>query len=1138
MPRQWQTMPYPFGTGLATKHDTRARPAPALDICRDVEFDDIGGLRVRRPFVSLSNQIIGGGTLANCRRVVENDGELLVFTSDALYSWVPAQSKWSLRGTHLAVAVDERPAIVTPGDQIDGDLAELAGTIVYAWTEGTQVYASAVDSATGAVVVTQTAVSTAVGRPRLVALATKILLFVDAGSSNLTVRAIDPASPSAGIAGAGTTVAAGVYNQNYDVVKVDGQDLAIGAYRRSTTTSYTAFTVTPALVVTSSTKARTCDGPIAIATSGSGGTQTQVVRGNGTNVQGDLLTTSTLADVFTGQAIGTAASTTINQIAVAFSSSTSARAFWTSGASGETASFTNFEVKTNTVTTSNVVGTQGSFRQQLGIASRAFAHGGAVYVWLAFGSDSGTSVAGNASAVRAQLQNAYYLYRDDQLLVSRAVMNSGGGFAASTGRLPSVTLSSGSTYAWCATRRRRIELGAIAEHTGFGSRSPEHVAFTFDDDRARRTARIGQTLYVAGGIPLQYDGVQLAEVGFLVYPWYFEPQLAGAGTLSAGTYTWLSTMRWTNARGEVDRSTTATGMSLTLAASKFAFLNYKNLHVTMKTGARPANHDMWRAPVNAPPGSPYYLVTSQDPNAALAPNGYVANNDLVQSSTPGADDFSDAVLITKEQYPEVGSVLEYMAPPGATVIAATDTRVYLGGVSGDPDRIWYSRLRADGEVASFHDGNTADVPPAGGDITAIALLNDTLVVFRERAVYALGGDGYDNTGGGQNYGPARLLSSDLGAVSAESVALGPMGLIFKSRKGWYVLGGGWDLEYVGGPVAAFDAEAVRSMHIVEGQHQVRILTSARMLVWDYLVNQWCEWTITGGVHGALWSGSHVYLTSTGPQQQQATIGSAAVGYDIETAWIKLADLQGDGLARWFGVLGELLSAHLVRVRVARDYQYTSGLPAYVDDVAWDPTLAPTAAIGSAMQLRHAPSVQRMEALKVRLTAASVASVASGSTLAAPEVLVTAGTPWAATWAPVLLGELGNAVVLSVACVTATGEPTIVVLDHRVWDIADHRWREQANTVGVVITGSGSGPTIGQLEAAIVANTKLITLTTPDPTPSKVIDILSNEGVTTDVPFVGGAFGTPTGELARLTGLAVDVSVMPGLYRRLAAAQKA
>ena len=1125
----WQVVNLPFSAGLNQKADDRARPQPFLDIARDVQLDEVGGIQTRLPYAAAAGSIFGGGTIANARRIVPYGNELVLFTDTSVYSWNAQLSKWVLRGTHLAVKVDERPTCTTTGDQVDGDRAELSGTVVFAWTEGTQVYAAALDKTTGSVLVSPTAVSTAIGWPRLVALATKILLFVEASATLLTVRAIDPAAPGTAITGAGTTVLNTDFNLYYDVVKAGTQDLCVGACRRVTTTSYTAFLVTPALAVTLSTKARTADGPVAIAPTPDG-TQTQVIRANGTNIQGDLLTTSTLADVFTGQAIGTAAGTPVNQIAAVFTSSSSATAFWSAQ---EATDGTNFQTKRNTVTTANAVGTQANHVLMLGVASRAFEYGGNAYVWLVFAGDSGASGMGTPLGIRAQLQNTYFLYRGDGLLVSKAAFDVAGGYSPVTGHLPGVALVSGTTgYAWCGAQRRSIDLGGVS-HTGFGARSPLDVTFTFDSNEARRCARIGSTLYITGGLIMQYDGVNLSELGFLVYPWFFlgAPGAPGTGVIAAGQYAYKSTMSAVNAVGEQERSTTATGELETANALSHIFIATYSMWPTLKTGRQTPAIEIWRTEASPGDDSPFYLVTSKDPTVLAGDNRYVPNDVTIFQNPAIAvvDNFTDATLTTKEPNPENGNVLENLCPPGASIVVATDTRIILAGVAGDPDRVWYSKLRGPGEVAAFHDTLTADVPRDGGAITAVVALDFALVVYRATAIYELPGTGLDNLGGGQNYGPARVISLDVGAVSQEGVAVTPKGTVFKSRKGWYLQRGA-DVQYIGDKVSDYDSETPLSIDVVETQHQVRILTANRMLVWDYLVEQWFEWTIIDGVHACMFGGAHVYLTTTGTRTQGTSYTGLTYGLDVETAPIKLADLQSASRVRHIMPLGEYRSAHLLRVRIAYNYAAAAGVPTYVDDKIWTPS--PTT-VGGPLQVKHGPKRPICESIKVRLTAVANLALATRATATLAIPVQTSGTNWAATFQAVALGELGNAITLRLAFVVGTG--SIDVRDHFAFDPSTSTWSAAVGTIGVLVTGT---PTVAQLEAAIVAGTALATLTIADATPTKVVAVATMAGLAVATGlFTGGTFTSPTGEALKLTSLGLEVGTEPGLFRRLPAAQQ-
>ncbi len=1133
-----QVINLPFRAGLFQKADDRVRPQPFLDIAKDIQFDELGGVQTRLAFLAMSNDIFGGGTLSNCRRLAVVNDELCVFTDTALYSWNAQLTKWVLRATHLAVNVDEQPVCVTTGDQIDCDRAELNGTVVYAWTEASVVFMEARDKVTGSVLMPPTSYGSGIV-PRLVAASTKILAFYALGAK-LRSAIIDPAAPaSATFSDLFGANVAGVY----DVGRIEGQDGACGAFQQTVNTSYTVFTLMSSGSAASSTKARTCSGPIAVATTPTSGVQIQVIRANGTNIQGDLLTTSTLADVTINQAVGTAASTSINQITTAFASGSAVAVFWTSGNVGETSSFTEFAVKFNTIT-AGVPGTQANFRFRLGIASRAFMYAGRVYVWLAFAQDSGASVIANVSTVRAQLQNTYFLYRDDAVVISQCTRNAGGGFASTAGRLPGVALTSGTTvFSWCAASRRRIDLGTGPDHTAFGARSPRDVTFTFDSDAARRSARIGRTMYITGGIPLQYDGVQTSEVGFLNYPWYFEPQQGGAGSIAAGAYTWKATYGWTNAQGEIDRSTTATGATLTIAASKFVFLNHVYLNTTLKVGTRRPSIDIWRTTLVTAGEQPFYKVTSQDPNASPASNnGFVLNDDTLGSSgVPLPDDFTDAILGTKEQNPENAIAFEFTAPPGAGLILETDTRLYLGAVAGDPDRVWPSRLRSSGEVASWHEDLSVQVPRPGGAMTALAIHNETLTVFRESAIYRCPGEGFSNTRQGTNF-VAFEVPGSVGAVSQEAVCkVGSLGTVFKSRKGWYLLTQGWGCQYIGAQVSDYDTETIKAITHLETLHQVRILSGSRMIVWDYSAvtdeapaGQWFEWTVSTGVDSLIWKGQYVLLIPTGPATQRTTYTGIDYGLDVETAWVKLADLQGAAMVRKIQVLGEYRSAFLLWVRIAYNYKQTGSTPDYVDSRVWTPS--PTT-VGGPLQLKHGPKRPRCESIKVRLTAVTdsvratmIADTAIGMNVA------TDSTRWAAILqsTAILPGELGNGLTLAIFFLNGgSGASSIDVRDHVVY--TSGAWAAATNTIGVLVTMGASNVTVGQLEAAITAGTLLATVALAD-TPTKIV-AASMLNSNRSQAFSGGLFGSPTGEALKLTGLALEVGFEPGVFRNFPATQQ-
>jgi hypothetical protein len=982
----WDTIQLPLAAGLNQKADPRALQPPELLRATDVQFDEVGGLQTRYPFVAtgVGVDIYGGGTLSNIRRIVPNGNELLCFTDDTLYSWNAQLSKWVSKGTHLAVKVEEQTVFATTGDQINTDAAELDGVIFYSWQEGPSGseagFVAAVDKVTGSVLMAPT--STSGFRQRLVALETAVLLAYYDNVAGVYCFALDPAAPALGVPATLSNGGSGaVLGPYFDIVRIPGADQAAFVVSEAADTQYVVGTVTAGLTVARSTKARNSTGPIAISCEPTG-TSAQVVRGDTGNIEGDLITLSTLADVYINQAIGTHG-TTLNRITAAHRSVQDSGVyrcyvFWSSDEIGGTSSA--WATESNWVSTGNTLGTAADFILHVGPASRAFDHDGRVYLWTAF---AGSSQSGDSGILfGVALQNGYFLVRDDAFLVAKAAPNGkAGGFPSSAGFVGGVQ-STASGYLWCGALRTRVPFGGGSR---YANREPARILATFDSNEARRCARIGNTLYITGGEVLQYDGRQLTEVGFHVYPWNLLVAGGSGGSMAGGDYAHKPTYRWVNANGETERSagilTATTDVNAGGGENAIGVTGVPMLQLTHKA-TKPVAIEIWRTKVNPIADAQFYLSSSENPvDTGLSSNEYIANVIGTSTISTFGDYLADDSLEAKETNPETGSYLESIAPPAATIIVASADRLFLAGVAGDPDRVWYSKLRNDGEVASFSDALTVAVPREGGAITGLAFLNETLIVFRETAIYALPGDGYDNTGGGANYGPARAISTEVGAQSHESIALEPRGLVFQSSKGKYLLNRGWSVEYIGANVCDYDSEPVLAVQVVETQHQIRWLTASRMLVLDYLVNQWAEWSIASGVHSCVWDSAHHVATATTITRQQTTYTGVDYGLDVEMQ-IKPSNLQGAARVRSILALGEYRSAHKVRIRAAFDYATT-----YTDDKLW--TVSPTT-VGGPEQPELGPSRQRCQAIKVRITACGSDATTSNYTAPTGEALKLTG----------------------------------------------------------------------------------------------------------------------------------------------------
>lgn len=949
----------PLG-GLNTKPDDFLLDPPGVSVLQDAQFDDLGGIQTRDQYQDILDA--AGNTIADIRKIVANGDELVAFSKDKLWSYAEGDGLWTERADYLAVTVDEEARFVTNGDQFDCDRLEKDGITFYCWSEttpsATTSYIAAVDTATGAVKLSPAEIRTSSTTPRLVATTNSVILCYKV-STTFYVRAYDPSDLTS--AETSTAFSAMVA---YDAIQdpATPAQIIVAVSRAGFGYNIANYSETPA-VSSNTNKARTADGAISVSFDSVNGDRLCVTYSNSTAVTSDILDAS-FVDVNVSVSTGTASSATVNQIASAYDALGVCYLFWSAG---ETDGSTGFETEVGAVNNAGSAVADATLAKRVGLASRAFLHDGIVYVWTAFASASqGDNV--------AQLQNSYLLYSVDGLLVAKAVHTQAGGFSETEGYLPGVQNLSGNIWAWCGGYRRIIPLGEGQK--GYDAESPQDIVFEFDSNEARRAAKLGETLYVSGGLVSQYDGRGVYEVGFLTFPWDISAVPGGGGSNLNGTHNWKQTYFWQNAKGEVEHSSTTTRYSVLVSTNSCQLIG-ANLHSTAKKDEE--NHVAnywWRQVDTAAEGAPYFLVTSKDPGSTGS-NKYIENDPSAYSTTTLVDDLTDTNLIQRQPHPENGGLaLANLAPPSAALIKSTQDRLLLAGIPGNPHRVAYSKLRGNGEVASFNDYLSVDLPPDGGKITALEYLSETLVVFKERAVYLLPGDGYTNDTGGQNYGPARVINSDIGAISQETVALTPLGLIFKSLKGWQLLGNGLQVRYIGGPVEDFDSDTIVAVHAMADQHQVRCVSSGRTLVWDYLASPiqgqlgaWSEWT-QGSVSACIWNNEHHVVNSgaDGVMAQEATHSGAGdlPAFDLESGWIKLAGLQGYKLLRHLMFLTRYNGAHRVRVRVAYDYDDT-----WVDDTTHTPV---TATAGDVEQFRHSVKRRRIQAFKVRLTAVGTADL--------------------------------------------------------------------------------------------------------------------------------------------------------------------
>jgi hypothetical protein len=308
------------------------------------------------------------------------------------------------------------------------------------------------------------------------------------------------------------------------------------------------------------------------------------------------------------------------------------------------------------------------------------------------------------------------------------------------------------------------------------------------------------------------------------------------------------------------------------------------------------------------------------------------NNPLADTITL-VDDFGDASgvnpgITAGEQLYTLGGVVENVSAPAASAINVFDNRIWVLP-SGNRLQPWFSKQVAPGIPVQFSDLFTYNIPPQGGDVVAMASMDLNQIFFKESSIYYISGTGPDSTGNNSQWGTAtgggaQLVTSDVGCVDPRSVVLMPLGLMFKSEKGIYLLTRGLGVQYIGSDVAAYNAETVISAQLVATQNQVRFLTDTNtMLVYDYFVMQWDTRPLWDLVDSTVDGTDYTFLLDNGTVLVEDptvwTDNGQAYYLKIQPGWLSFAGVSGFARCYYFMILGDYKSPHTLQVSIAYDY---------------------------------------------------------------------------------------------------------------------------------------------------------------------------------------------------------------------------
>ena len=956
------TIPVLFDGGLDQKSSDKLIAPGQFALLENGVRRKKGLIQKRNGYSALGKGIISSaGEITDGKRLHKFNNDLVLLNNTNIYSYSDANNEWSDRGFVTSVLADASSVVRNSSTQAMLDMCSYAGltSFVYEDSRNAGVRLTIVDDTTGSPIVYDRELAQNASRPKVNCTGSHIIVtYYDAGDFN--VVAINRLTPET--VPAAVTLQSDMVDQPYDLDNfLNGLVFAYNTAGGLKIGYLTAF----------GELGNTFNGyttPIVDAGSSAEVALSVVANQSDTRTVINILGVDSSDDVYVlnydlglntpvKQVIENLAD--VRQITGVVTEGDVLDIFYDIVDSSASADAINAYVKKTTsfydLATTITIGPIAELKRSVGLASKAFIQNGQTYVVASFDTP---------------LQPTYYALDIDGNVVSRLQTQVGGGLVRGTsGNLKSgltkVETDSFGTQSFPVQTRNRLRI----ENDGTtlsGYKGVTRIRLEFDAAEYDGT-QLGQNLHIAGGILLAFDGVSATELGFNYYPENITTAQP-AGPLT-GDYSFRVIYEWVDGRGQIHRSAPSTQINLTLAADEVV-LTVPTLRLTSKLDVKIVVY------ATVAGGATVFYRAAE-----------VAND----ASVDTLDITVDAVNTNQELLYTVGGTLDNIAPPAAKVAHKHKGRVFLGGLESS-NTIVYSREHVTGEGVAFSDFLSLNVDSLGGGVTAMATLDDKLVIFKQDATFVLVGDGPTDNGTLNDFSIPELVSGDIGCIDPRSIARLPDGILFKSEKGIYLLDRGLSFIYVGDRVEDYNNEQVTSAVVIDELNEVRFTTlDGPTLVFNYYFNQWSTFTNYSAISAINAVGTYKHLLPDG------TVNSEDSSFDdngtriklaIETGWFNFGTLNSNwygmngplGFQRVYriGFLGEFYSHHIMKLQLAYDYEkaYTDTIyyatdgniasNYYGDDATYGDSEVYGGTQGTVLQWRHKPTRQKCGSIKVRV----------------------------------------------------------------------------------------------------------------------------------------------------------------------------
>lgn len=900
---QKQTISISLGQGVDTKTDPKQVVHGKLLELENGIFIKPQSITKRNGYDKLGNVTSGYGLASYL-------DELIAFDGNNVKSYAPSIMNFTSKGNAVSLDVTSEQVIANTYKQTTQDSCfHSVGLKTFVWedTRGGSRY-SVVDSATGQYIVSDAVLDSTAATPKCFALGNYVLLvyYKSPGLSYKRFSVSDPSTLSSAVAINVNVVGA---NPKWDGTII-GDRLFISW--NSTITSVSVVYINSVLTIASAVDLTTEVGTGGITVWGDAAQNVWVAYYNNTAVKG-FVRDYNLNAVVAPYAIETVSN--VVNLCGAITSETSASVGTSTLFYQISAAATyNHNIRTIALARSSTAVTPGSpsvFMRSVGLASKVFLYNSAYYLGIVYDST---------------IQPSYFIVNTSGVIVARVASQVAGGLTAKV-FLPQVSQVNSSQFmvAWLEKTSLSVQSGTIFSNTGVIS-----VGVEFLSSNTFLRATMSDNLHITGGELLMYDGVSVLEHGFHVFPEQAAAPTTSAsgGNMSNGTYSYTFVYEWTDNRGNIHRSAPSIPQTVVVSgggSNESVSINIPTLRLTQKRSSFNRADVVLAVYRTVSNGTIYYKVTSLSSPTI---------NDPTADTVTFVDTISDTALIGNELLYTTGGVLENIPAPACSSISTFKTRIVIVP-SENKKTFWISKEAIPGSPVEFSDAFIKTIDARDGDITAVAQMDEKLILFKLNTCWVTAGDGPNDTGTQDSLAHPELIQTDAGCTNPRSVVVTPVGLMRQSVKGIYLLDRSLQDTYIGAPVERFNDLEITSAQLIPNTNQVRFTTAeGTCLVFDYFFQQWSTFTNHLANDSTIFQNEFTYISPAGDVFTE-TPGeflddAAFIRLRAKTSWLSFAGLQGFQRVWQTLILGEYKSPHRLIVRAAYDFNPYPLQETYVD----------------------------------------------------------------------------------------------------------------------------------------------------------------------------------------------------------------